>query len=490
MQFLSGSVLNVAGGTLVINGYSTLRMRAGSVLILNGTANVFGTGQLVIEPGARIEIHPNAALTLNDKASQLKLQGEFVIKPNASFRPLGSGYTRFALPNDANAHSHGNIQIETGVPGVDVPGRFVLSGPLPADPDYCIAVIEVDRFLKPSYWDDFDFIIQDGKVEMGYNSFIDCANARVALVQTKFQAVRPANPYAVSNYGALVMVRNYGRETIRDCQFVNATTGLRAFLSTSGNVPTYKNLSFINCWYGLHSTGSGLQLDHCTFDNTGTPLGLGQFGWRMDNTSSPDNLAQDITVKGFTEGIRFYGGPGATLRLVKPTMTLNTYAVLVSGGTFRGECGGIFHNEHGIWMSDQGTLDLSNSAQLSVVDNGFTGIGAGPNWPTLLSSDNITVSNIQTLNLDKGNNDFVGRDPANPGISGYISSSAPPTVTSLDATGNHWNTANTAPSNLTIMWSSPGVYVPIALVDPAPSSSPYCHIDPCAVPIRDVNMDC
>ena len=499
VRFESGSVLDVAGGTLLVNTHSTLRMRAGSLLVLNGAATVRGWGNIIVEPGARVEIRPNAAIALQDADSRLTLRGGFAIKANSTFQPTGNGYVLFDLPDWTNLHggSNNNLEIEDGT------ARFVLRG---SSPDDVAAKVAANSHVVPSFWGDFEFTIDNCTVEMGKATRLNTANANVTFTNAQF----------LGNFGAdganvydEVRIHGCGRELIRDCRFSGAEFGLKANLNACAGAALWlENVAFDQYKQaGLHTVGKAAYLLNCTFngvryeDRDNLPV-TSTNGWLMTGADLPGSVLKNTTFTDHREAVRFAGLPGIDLTLRGPQIHHNERGVVFAAneGRLRAECGAIHDNtDYGLTV-EHGTLEMSAGAKFNILNNGqgqYTG-GSHPVWNVYNSS--IYLLDATGLELAGGGNDIVGFDPTQSGIRGNLRL---PALTLngaghhlLDATGNRWNIQGTAPTMRTLdvqlrAADNAGNQGPVQLTDPTPVGYNTCGVNPCVIPLPNgQHLDC
>lgn len=495
--FNAGSVLHFNGGTLTINPYSTLVMRAGSVLIIDGPLTLSDRARVIVEPGARVEILPGCQIALNGDNAVLQLKGEIVVKPNSTLTFSGSGYLLFDLPNNYGA---GNLELQAAS------SRIVLQG---TDPEDQVAVIANNSYVKLKAWRGNDFFVENGLVTMGQDAWLDFSASKTRIVNATFRGGR------VSTYDGYKTIYTWNRpndDVIENSRFEGAQTGLTAVLDGPGSravQATFRMLTFTNCQRGLLTVGQGANLYDCTFDNAtettySQQLPYNPDGWRAEAATLPSRAENSVFMHLRGSGIEYRGGIGADLTLKSILSHHNQHGVRFSGpAQLRPECGGIYQNTNtGITVSTGALMLDRGTTGVSIMSNG--GYGNCQPHDLTCSAENIKLEDASDLALNDGFNDLVSANPNRAGITGQLRVAAALTsnVYTLPARHNRWNIADQAPTltsedvlvNVVSTQSGGNQQAVLELRDGQPLDvyrARHCYVDPCDVPVRaDVYFPC
>ncbi len=503
VHFRAGSVLHVAGGQLKIQPFSKLVMEAGSVLEIDAASlvTIESSGQLVIEEQGAVNIngtvlvrdhgrlthrgtwcgiHPNNAITLEGTDAVMELTGYLSIADNTIFTFSGSGEMHFNRPAAATG---GNFHLGTNA-------RFVLRGSGPTDR---VARIQANTCLVPDNWGaDAVMTVENASVFLGENAYLDFANSVATLRNATFAGTG-------RGYRSIYL-RGCGRETVENCRFTGAQTGLTALLGDcNGANGAYESCTFDNCERGLHTDRKAATLVNCTF--TGGGFGsASNVGWLMTGGSDRDSEARDCTFSGFNENLRFTGGVGTNLTLEGIQSSDGQYGAVYQsiGGTLTGLCGTIHHNKYAGLVINGGALRLNQAKQqFNLLTNGYlyNNPRPGTTEPSVLLSRSIILENATGLDLNQGFNQIIGLNPNTSGIIGTIRVTEPlGSFYTLDANRNRWNVQERTPGygssppdvSVTVYQNSTsGVNAPLRLRDTSPvipTQLPLCRLDPCLVP--------
>lgn len=432
----SGSSLNIEdlgilrvkrGSRLVIEGGALLNVEDGGSVIIEEGDGIYGAGQLVYEPGARINLEGSFAT--------IDLSGGLHVADNAVF----------TLANSTDAIRTSSKLIVRDVSDAELTfGTNTEFGLLGYNRNQEVLVHEKSILFPNSV---VRFVLRDLTIKQGIGNriapFINVAG-EIDVINVKFSSIT-ADGEGLQLYG-------HQDIEIKNCYFDQCNRGIYSYSSLLGNGITIKNSVFFENDHALTSLGEFVKLINVDFIDCAED-------WRAVNMSSTSTL-QNVEMTG-TTGFNLDFEGNAKLLVENSSFEDAPNGVNLDEAISKFKCSG--NRNHTVTA-----FEITNSGGL--VMNAL--------WNNNKITDNNTVIQLvdaSTLKLNNGSNDLR---PNTYGTQSILNGNliCPPSGTSI-VNQNVWNNAGTAPSSsdYDLTQDCPPLSAVMTITDNSPlTSAPYC----------------
>lgn len=404
-----GKTFKITKGTATEGG--TLKIADGEFALLagGGISNLIIDGcKFVAGPKLKLRYETGANIQLVDTKSQLEIQGQLSISPNANFTFKGNGFVKF---NHTSTYPSTNI-----IAGTNARMTFKGSGK-----NNKVLEIVQETLYAPDLLAEFS--VADGTIAMGGGARLQPGGKKISFTNTR---VTSTSGIQNSHRGLTI----YGQPgvTIDNCDFENGKYGVYAWLSYGGAALKISNSTFKNCDQGLFSHDKGIDLDNVVFEKCTT-------GWNAEAMSFPGSAIRCMANEN-SVGINYGTGAGADLKLdgismMKNSVSYNTpyfHGGIEMNGSAKLtiQCGNITNNSTAISITNNAELDLSSYKTNNITNNDLA----------------ILISFAKNFYLNEGSNNLISNKGLVIAGDMYLDPSQKGTVTAL---GNSWNTLRIKP---------------------------------------------